>query len=368
VDHLGAAAGGFLFDGAVTGCRPLPDGHIHQSFLVTCPGGRYVLQRLNDRVFPDIDVVVANVERVVTHLAAADRPGLRLVDTVDGLRWRRTDDGATWRAFHYLEGTVGRTVASGPGDAFEAARAFARYQRDLGDLPGPPLPDSIERFHHLPDRLARLDTTAAADDVGRRADTGGELDRARRLAHQVLDELRTTDVGVPERIVHNDAKLSNVRFDASTGSAACVIDLDTTMVGAARHDVGELVRTITTHAPEDAVDTSLVDFDLELLDAVADGFVSGQPGLHRAELETLALAGPEMAVENGVRFLTDHLAGDRYFAIGRPAQNLDRARCQLRLAELMLERHADTEACFARAARARSGAALPDAAPIEGSP
>ena len=42
-----------------------------------------------------------------------------------------------------------------------------------------------------------------------------------------------------------------------------------------------------------------------------------------------------MAFENAVRFLTDHLSGDVYFRIQREAQNLDRARTQLRRVELM---------------------------------
>ncbi len=33
----------------------------------------------------------------------------------------------------------------------------------------------------------------------------------------------------------------------------------------------------------------------------------------------------------GMRFLADHLAGDRYFRIRRPGQNLDLARTQIAL-------------------------------------
>ena len=40
-------------------------------------------------------------------------------------------------------------------------------------------------------------------------------------------------------------------------------------------------------------------------------------------------------MENGVRFLTDYLQGDVYFAVHRPGHNLDRARAQFRLAEDM---------------------------------
>ena len=58
-------------------------------------------------------------------------------------------------------------------------------------------------------------------------------------------------------------------------------------------------------------------------------------GLPReAECSALPLAGSLMAFENAVRFLTDHLSGDVYFRIQREAQNLDRARAQLRRVEL----------------------------------
>jgi len=38
-----------------------------------------------------------------------------------------------------------------------------------------------------------------------------------------------------------------------------------------------------------------------------------------------------MTLENGLRFLADHLKGDKYFRIHRPGQNLDRARAQFAL-------------------------------------
>ena len=38
-----------------------------------------------------------------------------------------------------------------------------------------------------------------------------------------------------------------------------------------------------------------------------------------------------MTLECGMRFLTDYLMGDKYFAIDYPEQNLDRARTQFKL-------------------------------------
>lgn len=45
-----------------------------------------------------------------------------------------------------------------------------------------------------------------------------------------------------------------------------------------------------------------------------------------------------MTLECGLRFLTDYLEGDRYFAVARPEHNLDRARTQLKLAADMEEK------------------------------
>jgi Ser/Thr protein kinase RdoA (MazF antagonist) len=360
-----AVVDAFCFEGDLVRTDPLPGGHIHHNLLVTCTGGRYVLQRLNDRVFREIDAVLSNVERVVAHLRVAGRVGPELVESCRGALSVRADDGSTWRAFHYLEGTVGRETPTGPSDAYEAAHAFADFQVALADLPGPPLVETIAPFHDLGHRLDACEAVAASDPTGRRSDAQRELDLALRLGRQVADELAEVGEGAPVRIVHNDAKLANVRFDAGTGRATCVVDLDTTMPGRARYDVGELVRTATTHAPEDAPDPASVDFDLELLEAVAAGYFAARPGLEPGEVDTMALAGPAMAVENALRFLADHLGGDHYFAVHRAGHNLDRCRTQLRLTELMLEAQADSQACFTRAARHAAPRGRRHEAPVE---
>ena len=43
----------------------------------------------------------------------------------------------------------------------------------------------------------------------------------------------------------------------------------------------------------------------------------------------------------GLRFLADHLAGDVYFHIDRPGQNLDRARVQFGMVRFMEEHEAE---------------------------
>ena len=84
-----------------------------------------------------------------------------------------------------------------------------------------------------------------------------------------------------------------------------------------------------------------------LFGALASGYLAGVgPVLTPAERESLALAGPLLTLMNAVRFLTDHLEGDAYFAIERAGHNLDRARAQLRLAERMLAEQPEMRAAL----------------------
>ena len=138
-------------------------------------------------------------------------------------------------------------------------------------------------------------------------------------------------------MVHNDCKLNNVLFDEASGEALCVIDLDTVMPGSLLHDFGDLVRTAACSEPEDSRDLERVRVEPPLYQALARGYLEGVAEVAtEEEIARLPLAGPLLALETGLRFLTDHLAGDRYFRVRREGHNLDRARTQLRLGQDLL--------------------------------
>ena len=143
---------------------------------------------------------------------------------------------------------------------------------------------------------------------------------------------------IPERVVHNDAKLSNVLLDASDGHAVCVIDLDTCMPGLSLHDFGDLMRSICTNTAEDTDKPEQTAVRLDMFKALADGFLSGAGDVLNAEERALMPdSGIALTTEVAVRFLTDYLRGDVYFNIRYPEHNLVRARAQLALAQRMVE-------------------------------
>ena len=53
----------------------------------------------------------------------------------------------------------------------------------------------------------------------------------------------------------------------------------------------------------------------------------------------MALGAIVLTIELASRFLADHINGDKYFRIHRENHNLGRARCQIKLAQDMLDKY-----------------------------
>ena len=190
----------------------------------------------------------------------------------------------------------------------------------------------IPDFHNTPNRYKIFHQVLEKDAKGRASQVEKEIQfvLAREEEMGTLQGLREAG-RLPVRVTHNDTKLNNVLFDAKTRKALCVIDLDTVMPGLSLYDYGDSIRFGAATAAEDEKDLSKVEMDLEKFRIYTRGFVGACPGLTEKELELLPLGAKTMTLECGLRFLTDYLDGDQYFAIHYEEQNLDRCRTQLKL-------------------------------------
>jgi len=353
-----AAARAFALAGTPVSAAPYGSGHINETYLVDSRNGsaghRTVLQRVNESVFRTPERLMENVERVTAHLARrlaagaepdAERRCLRLVPARDGRSFHREGDGSFWRAYAFIPGARSHDVATSPAQAYEAARAFARFGQLLADLPGERLHETIPSFHDTRSRLLALEDAVSRDPRGRLAACRETVDATLRRAPLASTLSSAFEAGlVPERVTHNDTKLNNVLLDDVTGEALCVIDLDTVMPGLFLYDFGDLVRTAASPAAEDETDLSKVCVALGMFEALVDGTLDGLGGLlPPEERRLLAPAGAVATYECGMRFLTDHLEGDGYFRTHRPGHNLDRARAQLALLASMEERSDEME-------------------------
>jgi Ser/Thr protein kinase RdoA (MazF antagonist) len=339
----------FKIEGEFLDAGPYGTGHINDTYASRFRSGdavvRYIHQRVNPHVFKRPDLVMANVERVTTHLRRKvitaggdpDRETLNLVPTRDGAAFCRDEEGHIWRTYLFIEGAHTYDLVRDHDLAQEAAFAFGRFQRLIADLPGEPLSETIPDFHNTVWRLAQFREAVARDPFGRAAAAKAEVAfiEARAAEASRLVDLHRAG-RLPLRNAHNDTKFNNVMIDERTGAAVCVIDLDTVMPGFGVVDFGECVRTGAATAVEDERDLAKVKLDLAMFEALARGFLEATAGfLAPLEVELLPFACRLMTLENGMRFLTDHLRGDVYFKVHREGHNLDRARTQLRLVEEM---------------------------------
>jgi aminoglycoside phosphotransferase (APT) family kinase protein len=353
----------FRLLGRFVGGAPHGSGHINDTFAITLDQAgthvRYILQRINQRVFRNVPALMENIHRVSLHAAKkltaagnhdAARRALSLVPTRAGKSFHRDASGSCWRCYLFIEKARSYDVIENCHQAREAAHAFGNFQNLLTDLPGPRLHETIPRFHHTRERFANARRAIAADPHQRVPDAREEIAfaLAREALTDVLLDLQVRGE-IPERITHNDTKLNNVMLDDLTGEAVCVIDLDTVMPGLALYDFGDMVRSATNSAAEDERDLSKVGLRLDVFEALVEGYVAATGSfLTAAERAHLVFAGKLITFEIGLRFLTDFLEGDVYFKTRRPGHNLDRCRNQFALVRSIETRERAMESIVAR--------------------
>ncbi|MCW1883805.1 aminoglycoside phosphotransferase family protein [Luteolibacter flavescens] len=355
----------FAIEGEFIVGEEIESGHINSTYRATFETAsgarhRYILQRINEKVFKEPLAVMRNVECVTRHInwkvlrVKKDLGGqtLSLYPGRGGRSWVVGPNGGIWRCYNSIEGCVTYDIIENTRQAYQAARAFGSFQDLVSDLPASEIEETIPDFHHTRKRFERLMRVADADPHGRAGSVGAELDfvMQREKDVSVIIDLLATHA-IPTRITHNDTKINNVMIDADTDEAVCVIDLDTVMPGASLYDFGDLVRTATSPAAEDEQDLSKVVMQMPMFEALVDGYLDAADDfLNDAEVEHLAFSGKLITFETGMRFLTDFLEGDGYFKIHREGHNLDRCRTQFKLVA-EIERQQDAMEKFVRKVR-----------------
>jgi len=339
--------------GDFVSAEPYGNGHINDTYAIQFDQGgtkvRYIAQRINDNIFREPAKVMENIVHVTRHIREkaeakgiedTSRRVLTLVQTRDGEDFAHDQDGHVWRCYIFIEGAKSWDILETPQQAYEAAKAFGMFQRDLMDYNGPKLFETIPLFHHTKSRFSVLRRAIEDDKKNRAIGVKKEIEFA--MSREILADslLSLQQRGeIPERITHNDTKLNNVLLDNATGEGICVLDLDTVMPGLSLYDFGDMVRTATNPVAEDELDISKVKVQAPMFEAIAKGYIEGTAGsLLPIERENMVTSGKLLTFECGIRFLTDYLQGDVYFKTKRESHNLDRCRTQFALVA-SLEEH-----------------------------
>ena len=316
-------------------CGPLGRGLINDTFQIESGGQGYVLQRINGRVFPHPEQIMANLLVLRELLDPGDAAGPRtprLVLARDGAPFVRDAEGAVWRMMELIPGAMSLTELQSRTEARDVGRVLGAFHRAGASLPVERFGISLPGFHATPEYLRRLRQVAGP------ARRGPEVEALLAFvdAHQTLAEALDQEQRagrIPTRITHGDPKLDNMLFSQDRRRALALIDLDTVQPGLIQHDLGDCLRSCCNRRGEGASDPQAVHFDLGLCADILDGYAAETRGvLSEAEIGTLYQGIQVMPFELGIRFLTDYLEGNRYFRVEHPEQNLHKAQAQFALA------------------------------------
>ena len=340
--ELKEIAARFAIEGKVLEIKPLGNGLINDTYKIKTDGPKaYVLQRVNNAIFQDVELLQNNIVAVTRHirkkLEAAgesdiDRKVLTFVPLVDSDKTYCCIEDKYWRVSVFIPDAFTYETVDPKYSRF-AGEAFGRFEAMLADLEEP-LGETIPDFHNMELRARQLREAVAADKAGRMAEpeVRAILDELLPFEEEMCKAERLHREGkLPKRICHCDTKVNNMLFDAS-GKVLCVIDLDTVMPSFVFSDFGDFLRTAANTVAEDDPAVDKVDFKMDIFEAFAQGYIkSAKVFLTPIERENLPYAACLFPYMQAVRFFADYINGDTYYKIKYPEHNLVRTRNQVAL-------------------------------------
>ena len=349
----------FAIRGNVSEIKPLGEGLINDTYKVkTAEADQpdYVLQRVNDAVFPDVDMVMRNIDAVTTHIRRKleeksetdiDRKVLTFIPLKDDSKKLYAKvEGKYWRIMIFIPDAITKQAVN-PESSRAAGKAFGNFQAMLADIPVQ-LGETIRDFHNMEFRLEQLREVIAADPVGRVSEPQVQhmLKEIDARAEEMCKAERMGREGIlPKRVCHCDTKVNNMMFDKND-NVLCVIDLDTVMPNFIFSDYGDFLRTGANVVAEDCPDMDKVQFNVEIFKAFTEGYLSSASSfLTPVEIENLPYAVKLFPYMQCVRFLWDYLSGDKYWKCQYPEHNFVRANNQLHLL-LSIEAHEEEMNAF----------------------
>ena len=176
LEELKAIVGRFEVQGAIQEIKPLGNGLINDTLLVKTDGpDDYVLQRVNNAIFKDVDLLQHNIDCATAHIRRKlagdpdiDRKVLTFIPCKETGKTYWTDGDTYWRVSVFIKDAFTYETVN-PEYSYYAGKAFGQFEAMLADIPDT-LGETIPDFHNMELRARQLAEAVAADPVGRLAE------------------------------------------------------------------------------------------------------------------------------------------------------------------------------------------------------
>ncbi len=342
MQHLKNIVDQFNIRGTVESIKPLGNGLINDTYRVSTiedDAPDYVLQRINESIFTDVELLQRNIEAVTKHIRKQlidegaddiDRRVLSFMSTNNGKTYCRDAKGDCWRLSKFISDAVTVDTVN-PEYSYHAGKAFGKFEAQVADITDQ-LGETIPDFHNMELRLNQLRQAVKEDRAGRVAGVKEFIDALEQYSDEMcLGEQLFHEGKLQKHVCHCDTKVNNMMFDKQ-GHVLCVIDLDTVMPSLFVSDYGDFLRTAANTMPEDSPEFDKIDFRMDIFEAFTRGYVeSASAFLSPLEISLLPYAAELFPYMQAVRFLWDYLNGDHYWKCSYPEHNLVRAQNQWHL-------------------------------------
>lgn len=343
----------FEVAGRLASMRPTGSGNVNDTYLAVFrthfSEERIIVQRVNGHVFAQPEWIMENMSILTNHCHkqlqvesdAADRIWQlpRIVPCRNGQDFFKDDNGGFWRALTLIASAKSYDVAQSAEHAFEVGTVLGQFHRLVSNMNPLSLRDTLPGFHETPKYLEKYDAVVKSAEAQELIKSSLEVrnlqrfvEARREFAHVLQNALDAGELNV--RLIHGDPKISNIMIDNDTGKGTAIIDLDTAKPGLIHYDFGDALRSLCNREGEETSDIGQVAFDLDLCEAFVRGYIGqARDFLTANDKKYLYDSIRLITFELGLRFFQDYLAGNVYFRVKSPEQNLQRAQIQFRLCE-----------------------------------
>ena len=355
--------------GRLASIRPTGSGNVNDTYLAVFrthfSEERIIVQRVNCHVFAQPEWIMENMSLLSTHYHrqlraesdSADRIWQlpRIVPCRNGQDFFRDDNGDFWRALTLIASAKSFDIAQSAEHAFEVGTVLGQFHRVVSSMNPLSLHDTLPGYHETPKYLDRYDAVVQSPEAQELIESSMEVRNLRRfvedrrkLTSVLLDATAAGELEL--RLIHGDPKVSNIMIDNDTGKGTAIIDLDTVKPGLIHYDFGDALRSICNREGEETSDLGRISFDLDYCESFVRGYmVHAKEFLTDNDKKYLYDSIRLITFELGLRFFQDYLAGNVYFKVKSPEQNLQRAQVQFRLCESIETRQRKIKEVLAQA-------------------